>query len=254
MPAPLPAGHPQADVSEDTVSYRPVLRPPTAVLQIADDGQKTAEFVRIRMRQIVIGRTEGDVVIPHDSQVSSRHAEIVRVDQEGQHRWLLRDLNSTNGTFVRVRESVLKAAVEFLIARRRFRFVDSSAAPAETRADADVSAMEVRKTSDWRVLQAALRVVDRPCLVEMLHDGDGRRYPLTHDSHWIGRAPAIPAGPGRRSDCQSGPRPGLSRPPGAWRIENANSLNGVWLRVTEVVLASQAAFLLGEQLFVVVFP
>jgi pSer/pThr/pTyr-binding forkhead associated (FHA) protein len=57
-----------------------------AILQIADDGQKTAEFARIRKASFVIGRTEGDLVIPHDSLISGRHAEIFRLDQEGEHR------------------------------------------------------------------------------------------------------------------------------------------------------------------------
>jgi len=226
-----------------------------AILQVADDGQKTAECVRIRAASFVIGRTEGDVVIPHDPQISSRHAQIVRVDEEAKHSWFLRDLNSMNGTFVRVREAVLKDGTEFLIARRRFRFVEPSPDAGRSAAEADVPAMDITKTCDWRALQAARKAPDRPCLVEMLHDGDGRRYPLVQDSHWIGRDP-------KRSllaladDSTVNPLHArvFHDRQGRWRIEDANSLNGVWVRVTEVALASQGAFLAGEQLFVIVFP
>jgi len=253
--APLRPAPSKAEAPEDTVAYRPVLRPPMAVLQIADDGQKTGEFVRIRTPRFVIGRTEGDVVIPHDSQISGRHAEIVRVDQEGEHRWFLRDLGSTNGTFVRVRESALKDGSEFLISRRRFRFVEPSPGAAENSAEAEVSGMDITKTCDWRTLQAARKALDRPGLVEMLHDGDGRRYPLVQDSHWIGRDP-------KRSLLALADDPTVNPlharvfrdRQGRWRIEDANSLNGVWVRVTEIALASQGAFLIGEQLFVIVFP
>jgi len=226
-----------------------------AILQIADDGQKTAEFARIRKASFVIGRTEGDVVIPHDSLISGRHAEIFRVDQEGKHRWFLRDLGSTNGTFVRVRESVLKAGSEFLISRRRFRFVEPSPGEADCAAEADLPPVDITKTCDWRTLKATRKAADRPSIVEMLHDGDGRRCPLAEDSHWIGRDP-------KRSLLALADDPTVNLlharifrdRQGRWRIEDANSLNGVWLRVTEIALASQGAFLIGEQLFVLVLP
>ena len=55
--------------------FRPKLRPPTPVLIVCDDGSESGESVRIRKDRFVIGRTEGDVTIPNDSQISSRHAE-----------------------------------------------------------------------------------------------------------------------------------------------------------------------------------
>jgi pSer/pThr/pTyr-binding forkhead associated (FHA) protein len=251
---PVQAGHARADVTDETVAYRPVLRPPMAVLQVADDGLKTAECVRIRAASFVIGRTEGDVVIPHDHQLSGRHAEIVRLEREGRFVWLLRDLNSTNGTFVRVREAALKDGTEFLIARRRFRFAEASPA-AVGAAEARVPAMDITKTCDWRALHTARNALDRPSLVEMLHDGDGRRYPLAHDSYWIGRDAkrSLLALSEDRSVNSLHARV-FRDPQGRWRLEDANSLNGVWVRVTEVSLASQGAFLLGEQLFVFVLP
>jgi hypothetical protein len=39
-----------------------------------------------------------------------------------------------------------------------------------------------------------------------------------------------------------------------WHIEDAESINGVWLRVTEVPLTAQSVFLLGEQMFAFTIP
>ena len=50
----------------------------------------------------MIGRTEGDVLIPHDDMISGQHAELTRRQEPGRCRWHLADLNSRNGTYVRV--------------------------------------------------------------------------------------------------------------------------------------------------------
>ena len=85
----------------DVPVARPSHRPPMAVLWIFDDGGRTSEQVRIRGGNFVIGRTEGDLKIGHDVMLSSKHAEIVRVQQDGGWRWHLYDLNSSNGTLRR---------------------------------------------------------------------------------------------------------------------------------------------------------
>ena len=45
---------------------RPVLRASMALLHVIDDGRETGETVRMRGDRLVIGRHEGDVVVPHD--------------------------------------------------------------------------------------------------------------------------------------------------------------------------------------------
>src|SRR5437588_5592043 len=57
---------------------RPVQRPPIALLCILDDGKADGEWVRLRADATVIGRSEGDVRLPHDGLVSTRHAQVVR--------------------------------------------------------------------------------------------------------------------------------------------------------------------------------
>ena len=72
--------------------YRPTQRPPLALLIALDDGKGDGEVVRLRTDRFVIGRTEGDLLIPHDQQISGRHVEITRQRAE-QIRVEVRHLN-----------------------------------------------------------------------------------------------------------------------------------------------------------------
>src|SRR5262249_22919793 len=85
---------------DDTTPFRPSSRPSMAVLLVLDDGDDEGEAIRLRGPSHVIGRVEGDLVIPHDGNISGRHAEIQRRLEGGKYRWYLRDLRSTNGTYV----------------------------------------------------------------------------------------------------------------------------------------------------------
>ena len=107
----------------------PLLRPPTALLCVLDDGRSDGEWVRLRADVTVIGRIEGDVRIPHDGLISGRHAELVRQHGPSGYRWVLVDLQSTNGTFVRIGSSVLRNENEVIIGSGRYRF-EAGAAPA----------------------------------------------------------------------------------------------------------------------------
>jgi pSer/pThr/pTyr-binding forkhead associated (FHA) protein len=79
------------------------------LLHIYDDGEASAEIVRIRHTPFVIGRDQGDVVIPHDRQISSRHAQIVLKETGAGAEFFLQDLGSRNGTYVRATQIVLKS-------------------------------------------------------------------------------------------------------------------------------------------------
>jgi pSer/pThr/pTyr-binding forkhead associated (FHA) protein len=65
---------------------------------IAEDGSSGAQFP-LRDAQVDIGRTQGAVQLPSDPYASARHARITR----RQGRLFLRDLNSVNGVYVRLR-------------------------------------------------------------------------------------------------------------------------------------------------------
>jgi hypothetical protein len=86
--------------------------------------------------------------------------------------------------------------------------------------------------------------------VEVLRKGNGQVIPLDHDVNWLGRDPdactAVLA-----NDPTISPRHfRIYRDDrGRWRVENAGSRNGTWLRVSQQLLAGACLFQLGEQRF-----
>ncbi len=56
--------------------FRPRQRAAIPQLLVLDDSQRSAETIRIRKSPFRIGRQEGDLIIPLDSQLSASHAEI----------------------------------------------------------------------------------------------------------------------------------------------------------------------------------
>jgi pSer/pThr/pTyr-binding forkhead associated (FHA) protein len=249
----MPAGAKSAAAGQSDVPLvRPVYRPPTAVLWIFDDGGRTSEQVRIRSANYVIGRTEGDLKIGHDMLISSKHAEIVRVQQEAHWRWHLYDLGSSNGTFARVKLALLKDDAEFMIARRRFRFIAAS----DDGEEEPAAVSDVRQTLNWRTALAARPARGVPCLEEMLPAGEGRRFCLTCDSLWIGRDGGGAGDIAIPEDAALSPHHArvFRDTQDRWHVEDADSVNGVWLRVPDVALTAQSVFLLGEQMFAFTVP
>ena len=112
---------PISPAKEEAPAFRPRQRPPMALLTVCDDGRNDGQEIRLRGDLAVIGRTQGDVIIPHDERMSGRHAEIRRTQDGGDWKWLLVDLGSTNGTYVRVHKCSIKSGQELLIGHRRFR-------------------------------------------------------------------------------------------------------------------------------------
>ena len=102
--------------------FRPTIRPPMAVLTVYDDGKTDGEVIRIRDYRFVIGRTEGDLRIPLDGRISSRHVEITHQEVGGLHRWVVTDLQSMHGLFARVSKTVLADKAEIIVGNGRYRF------------------------------------------------------------------------------------------------------------------------------------
>ncbi|MBY0230730.1 MAG: FHA domain-containing protein [Gemmataceae bacterium] len=192
--------------------WRPSRRPPLGLLCALDDGSDEGEWVRLRCTPFVIGRTSGDLLIPHDDLVSGRHLEITRKHGPGGWRWVLADLGSTNGTFVRVASLRLKHEGELLLAGRRYRFDEAG-----------------------------------PALVEVLPEGDGPRYPLEAGQD-AGRDPARCAV--LIDDPFLDPvHARIARDPEGWALSAASTLNGTWLRVARANVGNACHFQVGEQRF-----
>ena len=115
-PAPPPA------VAKSASPFRPTARPPIALLTVFDDGRTDGEVIRLREARFHIGRTEGDLRIPLDGRMSARHVEITYQNVGGLHRWVVTDLQSTHGLYVRVSRTVLADKAEFLVGNGRYRF------------------------------------------------------------------------------------------------------------------------------------
>jgi hypothetical protein len=63
----------------------------------------TRDVWHLTRPELVLGREEGDVTFPDDEFMSRRHAAVKRAGQSGKVTVRLEDLNSSNGTFVRLR-------------------------------------------------------------------------------------------------------------------------------------------------------
>ena len=110
-------------------------------------------------------------------------------------------------------------------------------------------------TINWQSQRPASKnsSVSGPGLVEITHTGDvGIRFPFSKAVQTIGSAPGqadlIIAG----DPFVSGVHARVSKTnQGRWQIENCGSLNGLWLRVTEMPLERNAEFQISEQRFLV---
>lgn len=223
--------------------FRPVIRPLVPRLTLLDDGELSGgETIRLREAVTLIGRTDGHVRLPHDPLVSGRHAEIVREGAMRPHRWLLRDLGSSNGTFVRCARTLLRPESLVMLGGRRFRF----------QAAADGAVGDDTAAGTLAVEVAALRLGGWPKLVEMGQAAGGLELVLAGHDLTIGRPD--------RGNAVEIDDPGLADrharvirdPAGRWVLEALPSVNGVWAQVSAVQLAAECRFQIGEQRFLFV--
>lgn len=199
-------------------TFRPSTRPPMARLHVMDDNQSTGEWFRIRTSPCVIGRAQGDVTVPHDGQMSGTHAQVIREEIDGEYRWFLQDLDSTNGVFVAVDRIRLKPDDELLMGGRRFRF----------------------------------RQELKHCvLVEILPPNrDGERLDLVKDEYWLGRDPQLCPSFLHDDELLDARHAKLTQQnDGRWVVQDTHSRNGVWYRIQRIPLVDTCRFQLGEQRF-----
>jgi pSer/pThr/pTyr-binding forkhead associated (FHA) protein len=80
------------------------------IIQILDDG-RTGEIRLLAGERCQLGREVGDIVFPSDGFISGRHCAFVRQGTDV----VIQDLNSSNGTYVRVRGEAEVAHGDFLL-------------------------------------------------------------------------------------------------------------------------------------------
>ena len=245
------ATEPKADSDADTALYRPTLRPTMALLTVCDDGSKDGEVIRVRQELFTIGRETGDLVIPHDTQISRTHAEISRRwdTKKERFRWYLRDLDSSNGTVVKVATSPLHHRQEMILGNTRFRFEAPSQGAATATGPSTPGTMKWQR--DAPCVTASEHIA---ALVMLLPQEKEHRYSLIQDEYSIGRNGNVAAIV--IEDPMLSPRHAriFRDAQGVWNVENAKSLNGVWLRVNEIPIDRGGQFQCGEQRFMIRIP
>jgi pSer/pThr/pTyr-binding forkhead associated (FHA) protein len=243
-PAPSPKQPPSPQPSSAS-PYRPTLRPPVVLLTVLDDGRSEGEVLRLRADRFVIGRSEGDFLIPHDPLISARHLEITRHRVGEQYRWVLTDLQTTNGLFIRVSRTVLADRAEFLVGKGRYRFEASGGEQPNT---VDYLPSDAPRGST-RPLGGDAATLLRPALVELAGEKVLSRLPLAKAEYWIGSDPACPIC--RPDDPFVELRHArLYRDAvGAWHVQNNKSSNGLWCKVPQITVEDGCLFQIGEQRF-----
>ena len=218
----LPPVEPEA---AEALPWRPGRRAAMALLHVVDDGRDSGETIRLRDDTLVIGRVTGGVKIPHDAFLGRHHARLDRLPGGG---WLLTDLGSSDGTWVRVMTAKLRPGTHLQIGGTRlvFRRGDDGAAafaPVGHSAAADAAPPFPCPPAPFLLGRAdALSVHADPGLPTLLLD-DPFVSPV-HAEVVAGRS--------------------------TWRIVN-RGLNGLWVRIEAPVrLDTVAQFQCGDQRFV----
>lgn len=243
--ASVPANQLASGAQSSVTVFRPTLRPPMAVLTVCDDGRSDGEQFRLRDGRFTIGRTEGDLVIPHDGLISSRHVEITRQNVGGQQRWVITDLQSTNGLYVRISRTLLSDQSELLVGKGRYRLLIPTN---DGQATADYTPPESARntTQAWGNDAAAPAM---PALVELVGNTSSNRVLLLGQEYWIGTDPTCAICRVNDSYCEARHVRLWRDAKGRWQAEQNKTVNGLWFRIPQVVCESIVQFQIGEQRF-----
>jgi len=225
-------------VDDEVVPWRPQLRCATPLLIVLDDGSRTqGEVVRLRSKVTEIGRVKGNIVIPQDPDISSLHVAIERTGEYPSHRFRLRDLESTNGTFVRQESVPLLHDRELILGSRRYRWL-------ETNSPGRSGATLLRVDDGWKFELQPGRVYHV-----------GRRVMTSNNTQSRNES---------RIEIQDDPFLSLHHATIeqrdkeghrlAWDISDHASVNGLWCRVQEAWLDGPTEFVCGEQRFLFRYP
>jgi len=243
----------QAHGEDDAIPFRPVHRPPMAVVCMHYDGSTEGEEIAVRGQEFIIGRTDGDVTIPHDDQISSRHVKLLRRIENSRHKWIVQDLGSTNGTFALIEEGVLREGHELLLGSRRYRL---DIAPQSDATDSDMPTKEHGQTGTWQSIASTSSSpsTPAPALVELKADGEGDRFEILGKETTIGTDDACDIVIEGDQFLSSRHARLWRDDRGRWMIKPIQAINGVWVRVGAIRLHRSGKFQIGEQRFSVRIP
>jgi pSer/pThr/pTyr-binding forkhead associated (FHA) protein len=223
----------------DTLDFRPVRRPSMAMVCLLDDGKSEGEWIRLRRDVTVIGRSEGEILIPHETEMSGRHLAISRLSDKDRFRWFLNDLDSRNGSFARISKTILRHGQEMLLGGKRYKFNAANVAATVTPESG------AQATRAFQSVQATDLI---PSLVEITPRGEGQRLFLKQQENWIGRDASL-CSVVLANDMLVSPRHAkiFKDAKGIWYLENAGSRNGTWMRFKKLPVDTFSQFQVGEQ-------
>lgn len=177
-------------------------------------------------RHMVIGRDPSADIVISKPQISRRHAEI---EVLGEHL-SLRDLGSTNGTYVngaQVSEAILSSGDIV-----RFDLVEFEVLGPD--ADPELTLSRVAPTNLRQALASHERArLSEPRLVVRSGTASGRRFPLIREAYTIGRTMDNDIVIEDASISRRHAR--LVKTQGGWRIEDLESTNGIRINGEEVI-------------------
>ena len=220
--------------------FRPMHRPKVPILIVLDDGYSDhGEKIRLREKSTTIGRSDSHVCIPHDSQLSKQHAEIIRVGDTADAFWKLRDLGSVNKTFIRCRELVLQSESRFILGSHFFCFRPAGILEASG-SDGDKTTTAVRLPNPKELSPSLVCESEGSGIEDLL---------LTKKHISIGR-------PNCGNDAEIDDELLADKhaevkqsPDGSWRLLSLSSQNGIWAEIDELRLSQKCRFRCGEQQF-----
>jgi pSer/pThr/pTyr-binding forkhead associated (FHA) protein len=221
---------------------------------VVDDGSvDDGEWFRLRTPNLTVGRAQGDIILAHDSLISSQHLEISLRTVEGRYRVYLRDLDSRNGSFIRANRVFLRDGQELLLGSRRYAFSAGSTNTAETGSDT----AEAGSTRGWQAGSPADMAKLLPALQETGTDeAEAKaRFPLMNEDQLLGSDPQACAVVLTGDPFVSRVHARIHRDPrGRWAIENQKSMNGIWVRFSEIAIDTTGEVQIGEQRLLIKIP
>ncbi len=189
---------------------------------------------------LIIGRTAGTLRLPDDPFMSGRHAAL----QETASGYVLRDLGSRNGTYVRVRQATeLRPDDQLMMGEQVFRFSMDAAPPREVDGGA-AGGPHTRPLGSPSGVRG-------PRLVRIEADGsEAESYALDGEQSVIGRDRGDIRFPEDGLLSGTHASVGRERGSGPYLVRDLGSRNGVYLRLRdEWTLKPEDQFVVGRQVF-----
>jgi len=244
---------PTSSSSQKIEAFRPIRRPPIAKLTIFDDGIKDGETVRLRAGQYIIGRDEGDIKIVHDFLIDNPHLKIHRESYGQAFRWIITDLESRFGLWMRVRKIELRDQTEFLVGRGRYCFRAAKEETPESLSSMDARLMRGSLLGQSLDTNLSGYTSTYPTLESLSYAADStdailNKVFLIDGEYWIGRDASCAF----RSSSDTflmNRHVRIFREDSKWFSETLPAPNGMWIRTPRIIVDHSSSFQIGEQRF-----